>query len=87
MDIAVNGIDDIQNTDDTDKSNQYPAQHLDLCKALRHFVVALTVREPVRSRLFATPVIQPTFKGICICILFERWVYFRIAVISKQIAI
>ena len=87
MDVAVNGIDDIQNTDDTNEGDQYPAQHFNLCKALRHFVAALAVREPVRSRLFATPVIQPTFKGICIGIFFEHWVDFRIAVISKQIAV
>ena len=45
MNIAVNGIDDVQDANDTDKDDKHPAQHFDLFKAFYHLIAALEMRK------------------------------------------
>ena len=44
---VVNGVCDIQYSDDTDKENQHLAQHFDLFKAFCYLVAALETGKPV----------------------------------------
>ena len=69
MNIAVNGIDDVQDANDTDKDDKHPAQHFDLCKAFYHLIAALEIGKPMCSWIIAAPAIQPAFKGICIGVI------------------
>lgn len=46
MNIAVNGIDDVQDANDTDKDDKHPAQHFDLFKAFYHLIAALEIGKP-----------------------------------------
>lgn len=69
MDVTVDSVYDIQYADDADKDNQYLAQHFDLFKTLLHLIAALKVGKPMRSRIFAAPVVKPAFKSIRISII------------------
>ena len=87
MDVAVNGVYDIQYANDANKDNQYPAKHFDLFKTLCHFIAAFKVRKPVSTRIFATPIIQYTFKRIRIYAILQCQIDFRIGIILHQRAI
>ena len=84
VDIAINGVDDIQNTDHTDQRDQHPAEHFDLGEALRHFLTALAIGKPLCTGIFSAPAVQPCFKGGGVCILFQRGADLRIVVAARQ---
>ena len=81
VDIAINGVDDIQNTDEC---NQHPAEHFDLGETLRHLRTVLAIGKPLRAGIISAPAVQPCFKGSGVCILFQRGTDFRIVLGHAQ---
>ena len=63
VDVAVNGVNDVQDANHTDQRDQHPAEHFDLGEALRHLLTALAVGEPLRAGIIPAPAVQPCFKG------------------------
>ena len=87
MNIAVNSIDNIQYSNQPDKEDQSPAQHFDLSKTFLQLSVALKIGEPMTSRIFVAPAIQPCLKLPGIGVLSQCRIYFRILRMPGQIII